>query len=100
MPLLLQLGCGAGIPGIVARKLGALAVHFQDYVCVVMIIELQPDLYATSWVNYLKLLCGPLFFCSSPQHKVQMVSNCDWYLYVVMFYCQDFHFNNTLVIGF
>jgi len=47
MTLLLQLGCGAGIPGIVAMKLGAQAVHFQDYVCLVMIIELQTDLYAT-----------------------------------------------------
>jgi len=29
---LLQLGCGAGIPGICAMNLGATEVHFQDYV--------------------------------------------------------------------
>ena len=28
----LELGCGAGLPGIYAAKKGAAAVHFQDYV--------------------------------------------------------------------
>lgn len=29
----LDLGCGAGLLGIMALKIGASTVHFQDYVC-------------------------------------------------------------------
>lgn len=29
----LDLGCGAGLLGILAMKIGSSVVHFQDYVC-------------------------------------------------------------------
>ena len=31
--VVLDLGCGSGLSGVLAAKLGASEVHFQDFVC-------------------------------------------------------------------
>lgn len=44
----LDLGCGGGLLGILALKLGAEIVHFQDYVRMQIIIDIISEMYIWS----------------------------------------------------